>query len=817
LENFNLEEAIRQIKQDLLAFCAGLNPTSRESRVIRWQWPRDVTREVMIPPDHFLLVQSDHPFRARLVVEERVVGCEDSLADENGAFFALFSPGRLPETGRYCKLRLCLYCTDKIRHAEANLLSLPQPENIRIQNLYQRNDLLNHNLLFLDTNGCGGMLRVPLSWEKLSSRYDSLLAANLSPEFPEDRWTMFTRCRAWVVYQGYSQEINIDCLDAFGLDEQLNSNWQYHIPTGQGEHVIISIHIAMVTGKNAVRIHFYRHPAGQVQNRLSDSNPIKLILRPDIENRNFHQTTKAYRGPEHQWPGAVTSTADGFVFTPDGEHALNVGISEGNYVQEPEWHYMVHRSLEAQRGLDPDSDLFSPGYFNSFLKGNQEVTLSAEVNPGNNPAPVRRWSSPRPPVPLGSDQEAPCQPVEVLKYALNQYVVKRGPLKSVIAGFPWFLDWGRDALIFVRGLISAKYVETAQAVLKQFGRFEKHGTLPNMIQGDHAKNRDTSDAPLWFMVACSDLIRQQNSAVFLDDDCNGRSVRQIIVSIAESIISGTPNGIRMDPESGLVFSPAHFSWMDTNHPAGTPREGYPIEIQCLWYASLDLLYNMDPTDTRRTWDQLRTRVRTSIMDRYWMPDLHFLSDCLHGPPGTPAAQATPDDALRPNQLFAITLGVVIDTPICQQILTACQELLVPGAIRSLSDRAVRRPLHIFHNNGLLNDPYHPYQGTYAGDEDTQRKPAYHNGTAWTWLFPSYSEAWAITYGEEGKKAALAWLTSGMQLLEQGCIGHIPEILDGDSPHTPRGCDAQAWGASELLRVWLKLTPDLDGPDKTVQG
>jgi predicted glycogen debranching enzyme len=268
----------------------------------------------------------------------------------------------------------------------------------------------------------------------------------------------------------------------------------------------------------------------------------------------------------------------------------------------------------------------------------------------------------------------------------------------------------------------------------------------------------------------------------------------------------------MDPESGLVFSPAHFSWMDTNHPAGTPREGYPIEIQCLWYASLDLLYNIDPTDTQRTWNQLRTQVRASILERYWMADLKFLSDCLHGPPGTPAAQAVPDDALRPNQLLAITLGAVIDTSICQQILTACQELLVPGAIRSLADRTVRQPLQIFHNDKLLNDPYHPYQGTYAGDEDTQRKPAYHNGTAWTWLFPSYSEAWAITYGEEGKKAALAWLTSGMQLLEQGCIGHIPEILDGDRPHTPRGCDAQAWGTSELLRVWLKLTSGPDTPE-----
>jgi glycogen debranching enzyme len=117
---------------------------------------------------------------------------------------------------------------------------------------------------------------------------------------------------------------------------------------------------------------------------------------------------------------------------------------------------------------------------------------------------------------------------------------------------------------------------------------------------------------------------------------------------------------------------------------------------------------------------------------------------------------------------------------------------------------VRHPLEIVHHGKLINDPHRPYQGKYIGDEDTRRKPAYHNGTAWTWPFPSFCEAWAITYGEEGKKTALAWLSSSVRLLEQDCVGHIPEILDGDFPHAPRGCDAQAWGASEWLRVWLKL-------------
>jgi starch synthase (maltosyl-transferring) len=161
-----------------------------------------------------------------------------------------------------------------------------------------------------------------------------------------------------------------------------------------------------------------------------------------------------------------------------------------------------------------------------------------------------------------------------------------------------------------------------------------------------------------------------------------------------------------------------------------------------------------------------------------------------------------DDALRPNQLLAITLGLICNADVCDAVLTACQALLVPGAIRSLADRPLKRPLEVRHNGLLINDPHNPYQGRYTGDEDTRRKPAYHNGTAWTWQFPSYCEAWILRYGDEGKATARALLYSSIDLIRTGCLGHIPEILDGNFPHTPRGCDAQAWGVSELLRVWL---------------
>jgi predicted glycogen debranching enzyme len=260
----------------------------------------------------------------------------------------------------------------------------------------------------------------------------------------------------------------------------------------------------------------------------------------------------------------------------------------------------------------------------------------------------------------------------------------------------------------------------------------------------------------------------------------------------------------MDPDSGLVFSPVHYTWMDTNHPAGTPRQGYPIEIQALWYAALRFLSSVDHIEKREQWSRLGGVVRASITDLFWQDSLGYLSDCLHCDADQAAMQAVADDALRPNQLFALTLGAIDDNRLCRRILAACETLLVPGAIRSLADRPVIRPIEVLHQGQRMNDPHLPYQGKYSGDEDTRRKPAYHNGTAWSWPFPSFCEAWAQTYGRESRQTALAWLASSAELLTGGCIGHIPEILDGDFPHPQRGCDAQAWGASELLRVWIKL-------------
>ncbi|MFA6999245.1 MAG: amylo-alpha-1,6-glucosidase, partial [Victivallaceae bacterium] len=234
--------------------------------------------------------------------------------------------------------------------------------------------------------------------------------------------------------------------------------------------------------------------------------------------------------------------------------------------------------------------------------------------------------------------------------------------------------------------------------------------------------------------------------------------------------------------------------------------GYPIEIQALWNNALNL---MSEHDSAGDWNVLSEKVIASIEKYYSLSGKTYLSDCLHASPGQSAAQAIPDDACRPNQLFAITLNAIRNRDIGISVLRSCECLIVPGAIRSLADAPVDFAQPILHNGKLLNKPERPYWGQYIGDEDTKRKPAYHNGTAWTWPFPSFCEA-MFMLEPSTKKRALALLLSGISQMRAGIPGQLPEIVDGNAPHHWRGCAAQAWGMSEMYRVYQLLT----APEKT---
>jgi len=399
-----------------------------------------------------------------------------------------------------------------------------------------------------------------------------------------------------------------------------------------------------------------------------------------------------------------------------------------------------------------------------------------------------------------------------LATALQAFVVRRETGKTVIAGYPWFLDWGRDSLICARGLLAAGLVDEVRDLLITYGRFEQQGTLPNQIMGEDTSNRSTSDAPLWFGVVCQELANlsspQRPGEIYGTRVSSGeRALADVLGSIGKFYVTGTANGIVMDPASALIWSPVHYTWMDTNYPAGTPREGYPVEIQILWIQLLRQLERISYPSAGESWRSLADRATQSLHKYFWLPQRGYLADVLTAPRGTPAADAAVDTALRSNYLWAISFGIMEGVGAQQAVSTALQYLVVPGALRSLAPLPVTPPLPVRGADGaLLNNPDFPYFGRYEGSEDTQRKPAYHNGTAWTWTFPTFCEALARAwqFKPEAVATARALLGSVDRLLVEGCLGQIAEIVDGDAPHQQRGCDAQAWAVTEALRVWKLL-------------
>jgi predicted glycogen debranching enzyme len=351
-------------------------------------------------------------------------------------------------------------------------------------------------------------------------------------------------------------------------------------------------------------------------------------------------------------------------------------------------------------------------------------------------------------------------------------------------------------------------IDEVKQLLEVFRRFEANGTLPNIIHGEDASNRDTSDAPLWYGVVCEELASLTTDSLYTTViDSRGRTIANVLEGIASGCRDGTPNGIRMDAASGLLWSPSHFTWMDTNYPAATPREGYPIEIQVLWIRLLRQLARLGRETTGESWARLADRAEHSLVKLFWLEDRGYLSDLLIAKPGQSAERAIVDTALRSNCLFAVSLGLLTGERAQRCMEAALRYLVVPGALRSLAPLPVSPPLPVRSPDGHpLNNPEEPYFGRYEGDEDSRRKPAYHNGTAWTWTFPVLCEALARAWNFErdALSAAKHYLASMGRLLGEGCLGQLPEIVDGDAPHTQRGCDAQAWGASEALRVWKLL-------------
>ncbi len=807
-------------------------------RVIVWSL-LDRRRFTPVPPGHWLLVQDSAAFRATLEVQGAERENRDgklrqhvqSIAVADG-HIASFPPR---ETAAEAGL-LVERCAATSQHVAATIRFLAHEPAVSFTNRASRiTDLV------LLTNGIGGMARIGVDLGRVQSKYDCVLGANLHPSLPVDRHIFVKRLRVWVNADGFLSPLNLENLASFNPGPP--AVWHFVANAGDARTLEIEMRAHMLEGRNATVFRFSRPTAERATGKqLPADADVRLTVRFDIEDRNFHWETKRNGGAEYHFATHTRALAGkiGFAFTPGADRHLRVFADSGEYHPQPEWCENIAHPVEQSRGQTASGDAYSPGWFELPLPKGARVTLVVTADP-DEAFPLTPALSPRErenrrqvvgesgaagifarqsslsPLPEGEGQGEGKRTEDLfaarLLQAARAFVVRRGEGKTVIAGYPWFLDWGRDSLICARGLLAAGMADEVRQLLLTFARFEKNGTLPNALYGDNASNRDTSDAPLWFALACEEFAALAGTNFYQAEIGEvSRTIAGVLSNIAVSYAKGTPNGVRMDLASASIWSPAHFTWMDTNSPACTPREGYPIEIQVLWIRLLRQLERIDGRTERKGWGELADRALASLGKLYWLEDRGYYADLLIARRGQPAAEAKVDDALRSNCLLAVSLGLVQRDRARRCVEAALRYLVVPGALRSLAPLPVSVPLPIHAPDGrLLNNPAEPYFGRYEGDEDSRRKLAYHNGTAWTWMLPNFCEALARAwdFSPEAVAAARAYLGSVDRLMTEGCLGQIPEIVDGDAPHAQRGCDAQAWGVTETLRVW-KLLQDPAG-------
>jgi starch synthase (maltosyl-transferring) len=778
----------KEARRDLLSALKLARHQESYPRVVTFR-PEHARRITLVPPKHWLLVRDELPFEVVLARAEGDLVVR-SIRMREGYVAAI--PPHAGEVESELSLRLNRF-QDEGTLIEARLRLLAHRPTYR--------GMADKGLVLL-VNGRGGMARMHADLGAVTSKYDCLLAANFHPEVPSDRHVMIKRVQAWVDADGFHTPL--DQQNLLQLESGPPAVWTFACNAGDGRRVGVRLTFDLLRDRNIAVLRFERVPTQSLD--LAEGERVRLIVRFDLEDRSFHGETHADAALVQRFE-QVTSELDGrtgFVFEPASDRRLTVSADRGSYFRGPQWTRGIFHAVDAERGLGSMGDAYSPGWFELPLAPSAPVTLVCSADREEpSPAIVQRALVTRSPsVPVGGEFEAQ------LRRAAEAFIVRRGVGRTVVAGYPWFLDWGRDTFIAARGLIAAGYHEEVKHMLLTYAALERNGTLPNnFVVGDAEVGRETSDAPLWFSLASEELAAAMGPSLYDLAFEGQRPLREVLASIAQNLLRRAENGVRIDLSSGLVWSPSHYTWMDTNYPAGTPREGYPIELSVLWLRALHQLVRLGVRIPGFDLEQ-QAELTQSSLARFYRPELGYCADTLHAAEGVPASEAVADDHLRPNQLLAVSFGLITGEPARAIVAAAERYLLVPGAMRTLAPKPVRHELPIATDGGrLLNQPGAPYFGHYVGDEDTRRKPAYHNGTAWGWWLPIYCEALAMAWGSDAAAvaAARAVLGSTGRLLQDGCIGQLPEIVDGDAPHAQRGCDAQAWSVTEALRVWLKLS------------
>ena len=517
---------------------------------------------------------------------------------------------------------------------------------------------------------------------------------------------------------------------------------------------------------------------------LLSGEAVTLHVHPFLSGRDYHALQRengAFRFAADPCGAAVT-------FRPyDGVPPVTMA-SNGSYRHDPQWYRNFLYVLERERGLDDTEDLASPGAFSwAFSRESDSAVLTLLVQPTgafqSGGDVVRAFTASR--HAERSRREALGSPLD---RAADTYLVRRGEGRTLVAGYPWFTDWGRDTFIALRGLCLARgRLAEARAILVQWAGAVSDGMLPNRFpdRGEQPEFNSV-DASLWYVVAAGELLQLADTraglpAPLLDATERGALTRAI-VAIVDGYAAGTRFGIRRDND-GLLAAGIHrqqLTWMDARVEGReiTPRIGKPVEIQALWYNAVAVAATLD-----RRWHSLIPRIRRAFVARFWNERTASLADVVdvdHEP-------GTKDETFRPNQIFAIggLPLMLIGGRRARRIVDRVEaELLTPMGLRSLAP----------------SDP--AYVPHYLGSPAT-RDAAYHQGTVWPWLLGPFIEAWVRTHGNNDQARLIArrrFLDPLTVQLHTAGLSHLPEIADAVSPFTPRGCPFQAWSLGEYLRL-----------------
>ncbi|MBI1916206.1 MAG: glycogen debranching enzyme family protein [Planctomycetes bacterium] len=648
-------------------------------------------------------------------------------------------------------------------------------------------------LEWLEADGLGGFASGTVSGMR-TRRYHALLLAATTP--PTGRIVLVNGFDAWVdtpdsTFALSSQFYTGDVLhpDGAGRIEAFESEpwprWRFRLEDGT------PIEQALFVPRGA--------PVVALSWRLGSQRVgVHLTVRPFLSGRDYH--TLHHENPAFRFESVVDD--DRVLWRPYAELPEILALSNGAYTSQPEWYRNFLYEEERARGLDCTEDLAAPGTFRWDLVPESEAILILAVvgQASSLPSATAGWKpAPQDAAALLADVSAAgglrkLRAAERLRRRLfpsrlhraaDAYVVRRGEGKTIVAGYPWFTDWGRDTFIALRGLcLATGKVDAAREVLLTWAGTVSEGMLPNRFP-DHgqAPEFNSVDASLWFVIAVYEFFRALEGTKRKVTRRDQKTLWEAVDAILDGYTRGTRYGIRLDEGLLAAGEPGvQLTWMDVQVDGQvlSPRVGKPVEVEALWLNALWVR-----SGAVQHWADLFARGCESFRARFWNEAggcLYDVVDCDH--------QAGRMDAtFRPNQIFAVggLPFALLEGERARRVVEAVEaRLWTPRGLRSLA-------------------PGEPgYAPRYEGGV-RERDRAYHEGTVWPWLMGPFVEAWVRVRGEtpESKREARArFLEPLLRQVDEAGLGHLCEIADGDSPHTPRGCPFQAWSLGEALRLAL---------------